>query len=127
MKLKIFKLLTVLSFILITFDTGHIGGQFGLFIILGFLSDYNDILISTLTVAILIGFIINSFKPFKPKFDFYLFFLGGFVLFIPIIMHLSFLFSKNKNIIDEDFYITTTLYFVIYGITLIILKKKLTD
>lgn len=125
MQLKLLKLFTVISFILITFDTGHIGGQFGVFIILGFLSDYKDFILSAFIATILITFIISSFKPFKPRFDFYLFLLGGFVLCIPIIMHVSFLFSKMKNRIDEVFYLTAALYLVIYATTLFkIIKEK---
>ena len=124
MKLKILKLLTVISFVLITFDTGHIGGQFGLFIILGLLSDYKDIIISALILSILLIFIISSFKRFKPKLDFYIFLFGGFSLLIPIIMHMYFLFSKIKTRIDATFYLTATLYLIIYGITLLNVFNK---
>lgn len=123
MKLKLFKLLTVISFVFITLDSGHIGGQFGLFIVLGFLSDYKDIIISFLTTLILIIFIVNSFKSFKPKIEYLIFLIGGIVLLVPIIMHINFLFSKNRN--DDSFYITTLLYLFFYGTTLyFIIKRK---
>ena len=117
MILKVLKLLTVLCFISITFDTGHIGGQFGLFIMLGFLSDFIGFIISSLSSIILFLFIISSFIPLSPKLDLYIFLWGGVLLLIPIIVHLYFLFSKIR--IDTPFYFTVSLYLILYGITLL--------
>lgn len=123
MILKILKILTVLSFLLITFDTGHIGGQFGSFILLGFLSDYKGIMASTLITIILIYFIVSSIKFLKPKVDFYLSLLGGLLLFIPITIHIKFLLSKDRS--DSIFYFTTIIFLVFYGFNLYkILKQK---
>ena len=122
MILKILKILTVLSFLLITFDTGHIGGQFGSFILLGFLGDYKGILASILITIILIYFIVSSIRFFKPKVDFYLSLLGGVLLFIPITIHIKFLLSKGRS--DRVFYFTTLIFLVFYGFNLYKISKQ---
>lgn len=122
MILKILKILTVLSFLLITFDTGHIGGQFGSFILLGFLGDYKGILASILITIILIYFIVSPIRFFKPKVDFYLSLLGGVLLFIPITIHIKFLLSKGRS--DSVFYFTTLIFIVFYGFNLYKISKQ---
>lgn len=122
MKLKIFKILTVLSFVIITIDTGHIGGQFGIFIILAYFSDFKDILISILFSSILITFLISCFKNLKTKIDLYLFLVGGIVLFIPITKHILFLITKVRS--DVIFYITGLIFILFYSYTLFLIRKN---
>lgn len=84
----------VISFLNITADTGHVGGPFGAYLLLGFLSDIWTIDMSTIYPAVLIIFVVSGFKKFKKK-DMYIFLGGGVVLLIPIFMHLSFVLKKR--------------------------------
>lgn len=120
---KFLKYLTILSFLLITFDTGHLGGQFGYFAVLGLFAGGITTIISLIILAILILFLISAVKPFKSK-DFYVFLIGGAVLIIPIIMHIRFLILNMKNRNDTIFYLTTFIFLTIYIITLLQIKNS---
>ena len=122
MIIRILKILVVISFLSITVDTGHVGGPFAAFLVLGFLSDIWTVAMSTLYLTVLILFVLSGFKNFKKK-DIYLFIGGGVILLIPIVMHISFLLKERKNSGDNLFYITTTIFLIMYGITLFQINK----
>jgi len=117
MILKILKILTVISFLLITFSGRHIGGQFGIFLYLGLFSDFKNLIPVALILMILMMFIFSSFKQLN-KIDLYIFIIGGMILMIPIIAHIRFIFINMKNRGDNVFYMTLLPFLTFYGLTL---------
>jgi hypothetical protein len=117
MILKILKILTVLSFLMITFDSGHLGGQFGIYIILGLFFGFQEAILAALFLIILALFLLSSFKNLKTK-DLYIFIIGGLILMIPIIAHIRFLLITMKNRGDKVFYLTLLPFLTFYGLTL---------
>lgn len=124
MTIKILKLLTVLSFLIITFSTEHIGGQFGLYIILGLFSGGIGTLKALFYVMIILLIILSNIVSFSKKIDFAIFTISGIFFCIPIIMHISYLISKMKNRGDTVFYITTSIFLVFYIATLFKIKEN---
>lgn len=121
MILKILKILTVISFLTITFRDQHIGGLYGQFLILGLFFDFKTFILSLTGLMILTTFIFSSFKTFK-KFDIYIFLIGGIVLMIPIFLRLKGIISSNHN--DNIFCLTSILFMTIYGTTLFLIIKE---
>lgn len=123
MGLKILKAASIISLLLISFSTGHIGGTYFMFLILGLISGGHNTLISILYLIILSLLIISILKSFKNrKTDLYLFLIGGLALTIPISQHIYFLIERNRA--DTMFYVTATIFLIIYGITLFMIGKK---
>lgn len=123
MILKIFKILTVMSYLFITFDTGHIGGPFGLYIILGLFWNISSILLSVLFLTILSVFLYSSFKPFK-KNELYLYLFGGFILLIPVLSHINIVLTQFKNRGDNRFFLTLIPFLFFYFMTLFIIRRQ---
>ena len=121
MKMKILKTLTVISFLVITVNAQHIGGQWGMYLLL-FLFDWSIYtLYSIITLTILLAIIISAFKNFRTK-DQSFFLLGGLVLFIPItVTHVK---GFNTGVYDKNFIITSSIFITLYLITFINIKKK---
>lgn len=122
MNLKILKFLTIVSFLLITFNTGHIGGSFWVFLFLGLLSGGKETFFALIILLVLLLFLINAIIPRKTKKDLYLFLIGGIILLVPILMHLQFLIVNGKNG-KFPFYISSIIFLIIYCIALIEIKK----
>jgi hypothetical protein len=121
MKMKILKILTVMSFLVITVNVPHIGGQWGMHLLL-FLFDWSIYtLFSIITLTILIAMIISAFKNFKAK-DQSFFLLGGIVLFMPIIE--TYIKGFKTSNFDKDFIITSSVFITLYLITFINIKKE---
>lgn len=116
MSTKLFKLLTIVFYLLITFDTGHIGGQFGTFLVLGLISGGINSILALVLLLILILFVVSVFKPYKR--DFYVFLFGGALLCIPVFTHNNFYPRFNKL-----FWITAFVFLLFYVLTLIKIKK----
>ena len=119
MTLNLLKILTVLSFLLIMFETDHLGGFFGTFLLLGMMAGGVTTLISILYVLILVLFLLSILKPFSKK-NFYLFFIGGLILLFPIAQHLYAVIAYNNH--DYMFIITSGIFTIIYGFTLFKIK-----
>lgn len=121
MKIKILKILTVISFLVITVSGPHIGGQWGMYL-LYFLFDWSIYtLYSIVTLSTLLVIIINAFRPFNRRCQ-YIFLLGGIVLFIPIInTHIQGFKTSN---FDKGFIITSSIFITFYIITLYNMRRK---
>ncbi|GAA4305841.1 hypothetical protein [Aestuariibaculum suncheonense] len=123
MSLKILKILTVISFLLITWSGPHIGGPFGLYLILGLLGNISSIIQAGVILVILILFLYSSYKSFH-KYDLYLFLVGGVILMIPICSHINTVFTHYKNKGDNVFFLTLIPFLLLYGITLLKIYKQ---
>jgi hypothetical protein len=119
--LKKMKVLIVILFLLITFDSGHIGGQFGCFLILGLISGGVTSIFSLIQIFTLIAFLKSSFKPSNK--DVYIFLIGGILLLIPIVYHIIFLISE-RHYRQPFFYLTTSLFLIAYVYTLFNMRNK---
>lgn len=117
MILRILKALTAISFLSITFAGDHIGGPFGLYVILGLFSSFPTSFISGLIILVILSFFYSAIKP-SPKRDKILFLAGGVILFIPIISHLKAeleIFYHHKNLY---FMISSLPFLILYGVTI---------
>ena len=123
MIIKIFKILTVLSFLLITFSGNHLGGQFGLYIFIGLFSGFYLAIPAALILFVLMIFLYSSFKQLRNK-DLYIFTVGGMILMIPIIAHIIFILTNMKNRGDFIFYTTLLPFLTFYGLTLFMIYRE---
>lgn len=123
MILKILKIFTVISYLLIIWTGDHLGGIFGYYIILGLFGDISTILLSVLFLIILTVFLYSSFKPFK-KNELHVFLLGGVILIIPVLSHFYTVLTQFKNRGDNRFFLTLFLFLILYGMTLVSIGRQ---
>jgi hypothetical protein len=123
MILKILKILTVISYLFITWTGSHLGGSFGFYIILGLFLNISSILLSVLFLTILSVFLYSSFKPFK-KNELYVFLFGGVILFIPVLFHTYIVLTQFKNRGDNLFFLTLLPFLFLYGMTVFLISRQ---
>ncbi|MCR8667248.1 hypothetical protein NO995_06120 [Aestuariibaculum sp. M13] len=123
MNLKILKILTVISFLLITWSGPHIGGPFGLYLILGLFGNISSIIQAGVILVILILFLYNSYKSFH-KYDLHLFLIGGIILMIPICSHIYTVLTQYQNKGDKIFFLTLIPFLFSYSVTLFKIYKQ---
>lgn len=116
------KILTILSFLFIKFDSGHLGGFFYEYLILGLFYDKTSLFLSVSILSFLLIFSYDIIKPFKQKTVLLIYALGIIILFIPILLHIKFLIVNLRN--DFTFFLTSIIFFIIYGYTLIKIYKR---
>lgn len=121
MDLKFLKIGTVIAYLCITWAGAHIGGPFGLCILLGLFS-IQTILISALFLTVLIAFLYSANNAFK-KYELEVFLVGGLILSIPIISHAHtvLVFFERK---DDTFFLTLIPFILLYGIILFKIQKQ---
>lgn len=111
---KLFKILTIVSFLIITTSGEHISAPFGLFIIFGLFSGGIETLKALFYVVIIVLIIVSTIVRFSHKEDLLIFISSGLFFCIPIVMRISYL----ENEVDTMFYTTAGIFVIIYSITL---------
>lgn len=122
--ISLFKIATVISYCCIQIDSEHVGGPAGLYIVLGLLSTkVIDKLLSLLILMVLLGMIYSTFKS-KQSRDVYLFMIGGLILIIPLIQHMSYTVEYKRFVNWIPFAITSLLFLGIEVFTSILIFRK---
>ena len=115
MLLKFLKVITVFSFLCLSYEAEHIGGRFWELLVYGVFSGGFYMIVSCVYLLVLALIILTAFFTVKGK-EFYLLLVCGVVLLIPVTLHLEYLiYSGRKNF---DFLIWLTVFMISYILAL---------
>jgi hypothetical protein len=110
-----FKIITIISYCLITFSSTHFGAPLLFMVLVGLLGgEIVPVIQSVSIIGTLIFFIYSYVKPKRNR-DLYLFTIGGAVLFLPIVEQCFWLKEfERKSFFDDKTFAAMTLVFLFF-------------
>jgi len=122
--LRIFKALTIISFLSIMLKGEHVGGPLGFFLLLGLFQCDNLLMLiaSIVCISVLAIFVYSIFRPFGRR-DFLLFVIGGIILFLPIGWLVIYLIGHPDFIEPLPFLMTLLLFIIFWIVALVWIHK----
>jgi hypothetical protein len=124
MTIKIFKILTILSYLFIQINGEHVGGPFGLFLLFGLTQDsWTNISGTILIMTALFILVMTTFKNiFLP--DKYLLPIIYIILSIPIVSEFSKIISTDRLTSTYPFQLTAGLFWTLVIISYILIIRQ---